>query len=167
MSPLFNCISSLLNMIDKKELVGFIEKELEGTDFFLVDVSVSPANEITVEIDHPSGVDIDRCVLLTRAIVGRFDRDVEDYELEVGSSGLTSPFKVLEQYRKNIGNPVEVLTLGGEKLKGHLAEADSDGFTLEMEVKVRKEGQKRPVIELQQRHFGYSEVKYTKYLIEF
>ncbi len=78
-------------MIDKQKLTDTVLQAIEGTDTFLVDVRVSPANEIVVEIDSAEGVDIDTCAALTRRIEQEFDRDTEDYELEVGSAGLTSP----------------------------------------------------------------------------
>ena len=37
-------------MIDKKSLTDIINKALEGTDMFLVDVQVSATNDITVEV---------------------------------------------------------------------------------------------------------------------
>ncbi|MDE5857439.1 MAG: ribosome assembly cofactor RimP, partial [Muribaculaceae bacterium] len=90
-------------MIDKDKLRLTVEKAIEGTDIFLVDLKVSPDNNIVVEIDSKNGLDIDTCADLTRKIEAEFDRDAEDYELEVGSAGLTSPFKVKAQYEKNIG----------------------------------------------------------------
>lgn len=154
-------------MIDKKALSDFIEKKLEGTGLYLVELTVSPDNRIVVEVDSDSSVDIDKCVELTREIESEFDRDVEDYELEVGSAGLTSPFKVRRQYEKNIGNEVEVLTRGGEKLSGVLKSVDDGGFVIETEVKVKPEGAKRPVMEKRDRSFGFDEVKYTRYLLKF
>ena len=91
-------------MIDKQLLKSTVESAIAGTEMFLVDVQVSPSNAIVVEIDSKSGIDIDACVAITRQIESVFDREVEDYELEVGSAGLTSPFKVRGQYEKNIGN---------------------------------------------------------------
>ncbi|MDE5874741.1 MAG: ribosome assembly cofactor RimP [Muribaculaceae bacterium] len=154
-------------MIDKTALSDFIGKELEGSDLFLVEIDITPANEIRVEIDSDTSVDIDRCVDLTRKIEEEFDRDVEDYELEVGSSGLTTPFKVARQYVKNIGNEVEVLTADGRKLKGMLKNADDTGFTIVTEQKVKPEGSKRPVMEKSEITFGYGDVKSTKYLLQF
>lgn len=155
------------NMIDKAELTEFLESRLADTGYFLVDVSVSPENEIKVEIDNLEGVDIDHCVELTHEIEARFDRDVEDYELEVGSAGLTSPFKVKGQYLKNIGNKIEVLTKSGEKLKGTLTEVGDDSFVMEIEVKVRKDGAKRPVVEIEQRAFAFDDTKSVKCHLEF
>lgn len=155
-------------MIDKQELAGTVEDFIAGTDYFLVDVKVTPANEITVEIDSPEGVDINTCAALTRRIEEVFDRDAEDYELEVGSAGLTAPFKVRGQYLKNIGNEVEVLTRDGRKVKGVLTDVAEDGrFTVEVPVKVRHEGAKRPVIENQPQSFDPAECKSVTYVINF
>ena len=74
-------------MIDKTLLLQAVEEELSQTDGFLVSLTVTPDNRIAVEIDSPTGLDLDECVRLTRAIEARFDRDAEDYELEVGSAG--------------------------------------------------------------------------------
>lgn len=154
-------------MIDKSKLVKFIESQLDGCDYFLVDVTVSSDNCIRVKIDHPDGVNIDYCVNLTRSIEAEFDRDEEDYELEVGSAGLTSPFKVKGQYLKNIGNDVEVLACDGKKYKGTLQEVGDDSFTIVCEEKVKKEGAKRPVVEEVPHTFEYNQVKSTKYLLQF
>ncbi len=54
-------------MIDKNQLTLTVEEALRDTDLFLVDVSVTPDNRITVEFDSPEGVDIDTCVALSRA----------------------------------------------------------------------------------------------------
>ncbi|MDE6287331.1 MAG: ribosome assembly cofactor RimP, partial [Muribaculaceae bacterium] len=127
-------------MIDKQLLTQTVTDALQGSDIFLVDVKVTPANEITVEIDSPEGIDIDTCAMLTRKIEEVFDREVEDYELEVGSAGLTAPFKVRGQYLKNIGNEVEVLTRDGRKLRGILVDVAEDGrFTVEVPTKVKHE----------------------------
>ena len=154
-------------MIDKDLLIATINSGLEGTDMFLVDATVGSDNRIVVEIDSDSSVDIDSCAALSRKVEEVFDRDVEDYELEIGSAGLTSPLRVPRQYLKNIGNQVEVLTRDGRKLKGNLESAYDGGFTITVQKKVKPEGAKRPVMVDEPLTFGYDEIKYTKYLIEF
>lgn len=155
-------------MIDKELLRKTVEDAVADTDVFVVDVKVSANNEITVEIDSPTGIDIDTCAALTRKIESVFDRDAEDYELEVGSAGLTSPFKVRGQYLKNIGNEVEVLTKDGRKLQGILKEvADDDSFTVTVEKKVKNPGEKRPHIEAVDTVLTPAECKHVKYLINF
>ena len=154
-------------MLDKKAVAEFVEGALANTDLFLVDVNVTKDNAVTVEIDGENNVSIDDCVKITKMIEDNFDRDVEDYELEVGSAGLTSPFKVHAQYVKNIGNEVEVLTADGKKMKGILAAANDEDFVVTVSKKVKPEGAKRPVMVDEDVTLKYSETKYTKYLIQF
>lgn len=157
-------------MIDRQALADVVNAHL-GDNLFLVDIEVSGDNRIVVEVDSREGsVKIDDCVAINRAVEASFDRDVEDYELEVGSAGLTSPFKVKAQYEKNLGNEVEVLTNDGRKLKGVLSAVDDDTFTIKVTKKVKPEGAKRPVMVEEDETINYNETKYTKYtkyLIQF
>jgi len=153
-------------MIDKQQVIGITEKWLETKDgYYLVDVDVTPDNRIVIEIDQAEGVWIDDCVDLSRFIESSLDRDVEDYELEVGSAGIGQPFKVLQQYISHIGHDVEVLPKSGSKLKGILVSADEKGFVLKTEQKQQTEGSKRPKKVEVEIPFGYDEVKYVKYVI--
>ena len=154
-------------MIDKKFLITHIEEFLEGSENYLIDVIINPGNVISVEIDNNNGVSIDECVKLSRYIESKLDRDEEDFELTVGSVGLTSPFKKLRQYQKNIGNEVEVLTKKGQKLTGVLKSASDEEFTITISKKVRLEGAKRKTEVSEDLQFKYEEIKYTKYLIRF
>ena len=65
--------------------------------------------------------------------------------LEVGSAGITAPFKLLRQYQKNIGNEVEVLLKKGEKQTGVLKSVDEEGIVLTVVKKVKPEGAKRKI----------------------
>ena len=154
-------------MIEKSLLKDFIEKQLEGSDYFLVDLQVNPGNRIEVTIDSENPVDIEECEKLTRAIENEFDRDKEDYELEVGSAGLTSPFKVRRQYEKYLGREVEVLPKDGKKITGMLKDVGDSTFTVLSRQKVKNPGMKRPVEEEVALTFPYDEIKYTKYLLKF
>ena len=154
-------------MLEAAPIRDFIEKELAGSDLFLVDVRVKPDNLIEVEIDSDSPVSIEECEKLTRAIESEFDRDKEDYTLEVGSAGITSPFKVKRQYLKNIGKEVEVLLKEGKKLTGILKSVGDDDFTISVPEKVKKPDSKRPVIENVDHTLRFNDIKQTKYLLKF
>ena len=154
-------------MIDKNVVTRIVEEWLGGKDYFLVDVTVTPDDKIVVEIDHAEGVWIDDCVDLSRYIESKLNREVEDYELEVGSAGIGQPFKVLQQYIIHIGKDVEVLDKDGKKWTGVLAEANEANFTITVQTKVKPEGAKRPKLVEQNVTFTYDEIKYTKYLISF
>lgn len=154
-------------MINKPELIEVIENALQGTDRFLVEVKVSADNVIEVLIDSMDTVTIDHCVELNNVVLSHFDRDVEDYELTVGSYGISDPFKVVQHYQKNLGGEVEVLTADGKKLKGVLKDADADGFVLTITKKVKLEGKKRPEQVEEDLRYNYNEIKYTKNIIQF
>lgn len=154
-------------MIDKKELQAFVEKQLEGSGYFLTDLKVTPANEITVEIDSMVPGDLEECIKLTHAIEGAFDRDVEDYDLEVGTAGLTSPLKVKRQYEKYVGQDLEVLTNDGKKLHGLLRSVSHEGIVLNIEQKVKKEGVKKPVVESTPLDIPFSNIKKAVYDLKF
>ena len=160
-------IFNTYEMIDKNVVKSLVDQWLEGKDYFLVDIEISPDDRIVVEIDHADGVWIEDCVELSRYIEDRLSRDEEDYELEVGSAGLGQPFKVAQQYVNFTGKEVEVLDADGKKYRGILKGTDGENFTVTVQEKVKKEGAKRPVIENVDHQFQMDKVKYTKYLISF
>lgn len=152
-------------MIDKKIIENLVEAKLLDTDCFLVDVTVSSDNNIVVEIDSDNSLDVDTCVELSRFIEISLDREVEDFSLEVGSAGLTSPLKVLRQYQKYIGKEVEVMDKTGKKHTGILVEAGNSQFSVDETKMERREGDKRKKPYTERLVFAYDEIKYTKYII--
>lgn len=152
-------------MIDKDLLTKTVEDSIAGTDMFIVDIRVMPGNSIVVEIDSETSIDIDTCAAITRKIEQVFDRDVEDYDLEVGSAGLTADFKVRQQYLKNVGNKVEILTRDGRKLTATLKDVGTDDFTITYSVKERPEGAKRPVLVEKEESLRMDGCKYVRYAL--
>lgn len=162
-------------MIEAKKISEIVEAYISdssleanaGKEYFLVDVSVDKNNTIVVEIDSMESVPLDYCIALSKHIEDQLDRDVEDFELEVGSAGLTSPFKVLKQYQKYEGQEVEVQTKNGPKYTGVLMNVTETSFELQFTQKVKKEGMKKKVEETVVLPFTYEQIKYTKYSITF
>ena len=154
-------------MIEKNVISQWVEEKLASSGNYLVDVVIKPGNLIVVEIDNDEGVNIDDCAELSRYIEAHLDREEEDFELEVGSAGITSPFKVLRQYIKNIGTEVEVQLKNGTKWKGLLKSADEHGIVLTVEKQVKPEGKKRKVTIQEDLSYTFDEIKYTKYIIRF
>ncbi|WP_419514214.1 ribosome assembly cofactor RimP [Leyella stercorea] len=154
-------------MINKDTVRSIVEEWLDGKEYFLVDIEISPDDRIVVEIDHADGVWIEDCVELSRFIEDHLSRDEEDYELEVGSAGLGQPFKVAQQYHCFVGKDVEVLDADGKKYKGVLKAVDGNDFTVTVQEKQKVEGKKRPQLVETDYTFQMDKVKYTKYLINF
>lgn len=154
-------------MINKDTVRSIVEEWLDGKEYFLVDIEISPDDRIVVEIDHADGVWIEDCVELSRFIEDHLSRDEEDYELEVGSAGLGQPFKVAQQYHCFVGKDVEVLDAEGKKYKGVLKAVEGNDFTVTVQEKQKVEGKKRPQLVDTDHTFQMDKVKYTKYLINF
>ncbi|MBR2061026.1 MAG: ribosome assembly cofactor RimP [Tidjanibacter sp.] len=145
----------------------FVEQRLEGTNMFLIEINSSPANEFEVVVDSDERVDIDSLVELSRAIEGVFDREVEDYELTVISAGIGQPLKVLRQYKKLIGLPVEVLLTDSTKILATLVEADEQGITLGYTKRVAVEGKKRKEEVEVRESYPFDQIKWTKEYLDF
>lgn len=149
-------------MIDKKRVEALIEEKLQETDCFLVSLKISKNNDIAVEIDSETSIDLDFCSLLSRFLEKNLDREVEDYSLEVGSYSISQPFVDVRQYTKNLGRGVEVLTLDSRKIRGVLTKVSDESFTLEVEEKEKQEGEKRKKMVKKELEFRFQEIKYTK-----
>lgn len=153
-------------MIDKQKMTQVVEEALAGSPLFLVELKISRDNVVDVAIDSMEGVTIDDCVRVNDAVLDAFDRDVEDFELTVGSYSISDPLLVKRQYDKNMGGEVEVLTGDGKKLRGTLTAATDDTFTVTIEEKVKVEGKKRPQLVSTPVTLRYDEIKYTKNIIK-
>ncbi len=128
-------------MTDQHIIEHHLAGILTGKDIFLVGVKVDNNNKIVVLIDKQEGISIDDCVLVSRELEEKLDRDNEDFALEVSSPGLDAPFRVIEQYHKYVGRKISVVKKDGDKLEGILKEIDKNGIVLEM--KKSKKGQQK------------------------
>lgn len=153
-------------MIDKAKIVELVNEQLDER-MFLVDVQVSATNVIRVFVDSFDGMTIERCVKISRHIESNLDREVVDYELQVSSPGLTETFKVKEQYLKNTGREIEVLTQAGEKLAGLLKLAEPGYILLEVQTREKPEGQKKKQLIVREHKLEYGEIKSAKVVVSF
>jgi ribosome maturation factor RimP len=120
-----------------------------------------------VLLDGDNGITIDRCVKVSRAIEQSFDREEEDFELEVASAGLSESLKLPRQYKKNVGRSLEVVKADGQKIKGLLLSANQEAFVLEVESMVKPEGKKRKEKVIDQFEIPYTDVKSAIVVISF
>ncbi len=165
-------------MIDKEDILKAAEeglKEMESRggegnrsdELFIVEVKSRPGEEFEVYIDSDSRVTVDDCILLSKAIESRFDREMEDFSLTVSSAGIGQPLKVLRQYKKLIGKSAEVLLADGTKILGTLESADETSITLSYPEKRTAEGKKRPETVTVTKTFALADVKSTKEYLDF
>ncbi|MBP7563575.1 MAG: ribosome assembly cofactor RimP [Candidatus Cloacimonetes bacterium] len=124
----------------KKEQVEKLTLESLSEEYFIVGISISSGNSIDVVIDGDNGVNIQKCVDVSRHIEQGLNRDEEDFELSVYSAGLGQPYKVYRQYLKNQGKEVEVTVKNEKTQKGIIKDVDETGFNLEVKTKEKVEG---------------------------
>ena len=148
-------------MITAEHIKPIVAQALQSTENFMVDVKVNPGNRIIVLLDNINGLAIDECVRVSKFIEGTLDREAEDFELQVSSPGLESPFKVIEQYTKSIGKQVEVTTIENQKIIGKLIETDENSISIEETSKNKKEASQKKIV------IDRNQIKQTKRIISF
>ena len=154
-------------MIEKEKIKNIIDDIVNRKDAFIVDIKVSTANKINIEIDSVSGFTISDCIEVSRLVESKLDREEEDFELEVASAGLSEPFKVIQQYQKNLGEEVEILTNDGKKINGVLSNVSDNEFEIEESKMVKIEGKKKKQNIIEKHQFAFDQVKSTKIIIKF
>lgn len=154
-------------MITREDIISIIDGIVSQKNAFIVDVKVSASNHVTVEIDSNKGITIDDCVEISKVIENSFNREIEDFELEVSSAGLSSVFKVIQQYHKNIGKEVEVIVKGGKKLIGVLLSVNEKGIIIRSTKTERVEGKKKRQLLVEETPVMFTEIKSTILVIHF
>ncbi len=147
-------------MLQEKEIRRLAESVLKDSGLFLVDVNVRKDNYIRVLIESIDGVSIEDCARINRLLEARLNRDKEDFELEVSSPGLNTPFKVFKQYLKNINKDVDVVMKDGMKISGMLIQVDNDGLTLDIYDQSKKPANKNRINV--SKYILFSDIKSTK-----
>ena len=150
-------------MITEKQLTKLIGEHFEGSEFFLVDLVLKPGNQISIFIDGDQRVTIEACRLLSRFLEDNLDRETEDFDLTVSSAGADRPLKLPRQYRKNIGNELDLVTGKGDKITGRVLAADESGIEIELPPAKKTKAPQEPV----KLRLTFDEIKTAKEVISF
>ena len=128
----------------KENIIQAVEAAVSERGCFIVDVTVSAANDIEIVLEKEDGiVDWDDCAAIDAVVHAAFDQDAEDYALTVSSAGLDRPFKVYRQFLKAVGSKVDVKFKGGRRLVATLTAASEDSVTLQYTALEAVEGKKK------------------------
>ena len=162
-SPLFLC-----NMKQRKLLETAVAEFLaKREDLFLIELIENDDNEIEVVIESDTVVSLDDCVALSQHIEAALSRDVEDFALTVGSAGISAPFKVVRQYRKSIGEEIEVTRTNGARQKALLQEVTEEGIKISYSIMKKEEVKKKKVKETVEEFLTFKDIKSAKPIIKF
>lgn len=154
-------------MITTEQVKDLIKDKLEEKKCFVVELEVRPGNNILLEVDSMDGFTIQDCVDFSRAVEHNLDREIEDFELHVSSPGLDKPFRVKEQYLKNVGREIMVKTIDEGKIKGELKAVDDEGIEVEYSYKERIEDRKKKQTITEQKKIDFNNIKETTLIISF
>lgn len=146
-------------MLQNSEIKALAEELITDEALFVVEVTISPANDICVVLDSDASVSVDDCVALSRAMSVRIEEQTDDFSLVVTSAGIGQPLKLLRQYHKLVGRSIEVVLTDGTKILATLDAADDQGITVSYQEKVAVEGKKRKQLVDVVRTYTYAEVR--------
>ncbi|WAC03757.1 ribosome assembly cofactor RimP [Lacinutrix neustonica] len=138
----------------------------ERTDLFLIDLTIGGDNAINIIIDGDTGVTVEDCMFVSRAIENNLDREEVDFSLEVASAGAAAPLTLPRQFKKNIGRTLEVKTQT-ETIEADLIDATQESVNLEWKVREAKPVGKGKVTVQKKATIAYSDIVEAKVMIKF
>jgi ribosome maturation factor RimP len=146
-------------MTFKEKVTNLLEEGLlEKPSLFLVDLTISDSYKIIVTLDGDDGVVLQDCIDISRAIDQNLDREEQDFSLEVASAGVSTPLKLVRQYKKNIGRTLKVKT-AAETIEAKLDAVTEENITLSWTAREPKKiGKGKETVE-HKREIPYSEIK--------
>jgi ribosome maturation factor RimP len=133
---------------------------------YLIELSISVNNKVQVVIDGDNGVSLSECMRISRVVNDNFDREVEDFSLEVTTPDIAHPLKVKRQYIKNLNRILKIKT-AEEELEGTLVSADEDTIVLQWKAREPKLVGKGKVTVDKVVTLEYNEIKEAKVKILF
>lgn len=122
---------------------AILQPIIDANGFELVDVEYVKEGGtwyLRAYIDKPGGITVDDCELVSRAandILDEQDFIEESYIFEVSSPGLGRPLKKEKDFKRSLGEEVEIRTYRAidrqKEFTGVLCEYDADTVTIELE----------------------------------
>ena len=134
------------------------EELLKKPSVFLIDLTITDSFKIIVALDSDTGVVLQDCIDISRAIENNLDREEQDFSLEVASVGVGSPLKQIRQYKKNVGRTLIVKITNGT-IEAELVDANDEFITLSWQAREPKKiGKGKETVQKRQ-EIPYSEIK--------
>jgi ribosome maturation factor RimP len=153
--------------MDQTAVKIIVDEALASNEsLYLIELSISVNNKIQVVVDGDNGVSLSETMRISRVINDTFDREVEDFSLEVTTPDISHPLKVKRQYIKNLNRILKVKT-EEEELEGTLITADKDKIVLQWKVREPKLVGKGKITVSKTATLEYTDIKEAKVKILF
>ena len=150
---------------DQIEIVQKLLHPLLTDDIFLVEIKIKPINNIKIYLDADSGLGIEKCIKINRALYKIMEEmgiyPEGDFSLEVSSPGIEEPLKLYRQYVKNTGRGLEVTLNDASTQSGKLLSVTESEIIIEF-----TEGKNKKAV-VKQSTITFTEIKEAVVLIKF
>ena len=155
------------NMTFKEKVVTLLNDGLaEKPAVFLIDLTITDSQKIIVTLDGDEGVTLQDCIDISRSIENNLDREEHDFSLEVASAGVSTPLKMVRQYKKNIGRVLKIKT-ATDTIEAKLVAVNDDFITLTWSAREPKKiGKGKETVE-KKLELPYKEIKEAIVTITF
>jgi ribosome maturation factor RimP len=155
-------------MTFKEKVKQLLDKALEENEhLFLIDLDFSETNKISVVLDGDLGVNLQDCINVNKFLDSGLEGEEVDFSLEVASAGLSSPLKLVRQYKKNIGRTLKIKTISQGDFEATLSDANEENATLSWSAREPKEIGKGKVTVQKTITIPYSDIKEAVVIISF
>jgi ribosome maturation factor RimP len=153
--------------MDQTKVRDLVEEALAlNESLYLIDLVISENNKIQITVDGDNGVPLSECIRISRSVDDQFDREEEDFSLEVSTPDIAHPLKVNRQYIKNINRILKVKT-SEEEFEGTLVEADGSNIVLNWKAREPKPIGKGKVTVSKTATISYTDIIEAKVKIVF
>tara|TARA_R110000850_G_scaffold277113_1_gene422903 strand:- start:58996 stop:59499 length:504 start_codon:yes stop_codon:yes gene_type:complete len=162
-------LPSFYKIMSFKETVKVLLDEAlsQKPSMFLIDLVVTEDNKISITLDDDNGVNLQDCIVISRAIEHELDKDELEYSIDVASAGVSTPLNLIRQYKKNVSRNLRVTTNELEKIEAKLVAADDEKITLEWQSREPKKIGKGKETVNNKKEIAYTEIKEAIVLISF
>ncbi len=152
----------------REKVEQLLNQALENNpNLFLIDLEITPDNQITVIIDGDEGVTVEDCIAVSREIEHNLDREEIDFALQVMSAGVSTPLTMPRQYKKNVGHTLNIKKSDGEIIEGELQEVLETSIKLQWKAREPKPVGKGKVTVLKEAEIPFTEIETAKVMIIF
>jgi len=151
----------------KDKITNLVNEAIAENDtLFLIDLSISPDNNIKVVVDGDEGVALSECIRISRHVEHNLDREETDFSLEVSSPDVTDPIVNKRQYNKNINRLLKIKTID-ESIEGNLIGIDENNITLQWKTREPKPVGKGKITVVKEKKIPMDEIKQAKVKFTF
>ncbi len=155
----------------KNKIEEWLQPVLDERNLFLVDIKFPMGRQVEVYVDSDKGIHISECAEISRFLEKNLDESglvPENYILEVSSPGMDNPLRVPRQYKRRVGQVLEVTKTDGLQVLGELIAVNDANIKLrdvpeEMSKTQKAKSKERP--ELKEYKLKFEEIK--KAVVQF